>query len=121
MRIVKKTLLYFKSQALYLFILSLVFALPLALFFQFSTYPLPKVQYVFIATLIVSQYVFIREKDWMKSKEAYVINQLKGELGKVPSNQEIITRQLLLSNFRSLSIGITAFEILLIMFWYKQF
>ena len=117
----KNLILYFKSQFTYWFILNLIFVLPLALFFQFSTYPLPKVQYVFIATLVVSQYVFIREKDWMKSKEAYVINQLKMELGKVPSNQEIITRQLLLSNFRSLSIGITAFEILLIMFWYKQF
>ena len=117
----KNLTLYFKSQFIYWFTLNLVFVLPLVLFFQFSTYPLPKVQYVFIATLVVSQYVFIREKDWMKSKEAYVINQLKMELGKVPSNQEIITRQLLLSNFRSLSIGITAFEILLIMFWYKQF
>jgi len=99
----------------------MVFVIPLALFFQFSTYPLPKVQYVFLGTLFVSQYVFIREKDWMKSKEVYVIEQLKKELSKVPSNQEIITRQLLLSNFRSISIGITAFEILLIMFWFKQF
>lgn len=117
----RKLMLYFRAQFGYWCLLNLIFVVPLALFFQFSTYPLPKVQYVFIATLVVSQYVFIREKDWMKSKEAYVINQLKEELGKVPSNQEIITRQLLLSNFRSLSIGITAFEILLIMFWFKQF
>jgi hypothetical protein len=117
----KMATLYFKTQFTYWLILFLVFVLPLILFFQFSSYPLPKVQYVFLGALFISQYVFYREKEWMKSKEAIVIAQLKKELNKVPSTQEIINRQHLLSSFRNIVIAETAFEILLVMFWYKQF
>ena len=113
--------LFLKHQFIYLFVLILVFVLPLGLFLQFSPYQLPKVQYVFIATLFVSQYVFYREKDYRKKKEEGVKITLEKELQKLPSNKEIDARLDQLIYYRSVSIGIAAFGILILMLIYQQF
>lgn len=117
----EKVSIYLRNQSGYFLFLFFLFVVPLALFFQFSTYPLPKVQYVFIGAMVASQYIFYREKDYLRKVEPKAIKQLQKELSRVPSSKEVNLRLIAIAHGRSLSIGLNAFLILLVMFWYKQF
>tara|TARA_R110000868_G_scaffold258137_11_gene515441 strand:- start:367 stop:726 length:360 start_codon:yes stop_codon:yes gene_type:complete len=117
----KLVVLYFKHQKTYLLFLIVVFALPLGLFLQFSTYVLPKVQYVVLGALFASQYIFYREKDFHKKIEKDVTRVLKKELGRVPSRKEIHARSLQIVYFRGVSIVITALCILALMLYFQEF
>lgn len=110
-----------KHQKAYLLFLLVLFVVPLALFFQFSTYELPKVQYVVLIGLFVSQYVFYREYDFQQKIEKDVTNILKKELGRVPSKKEIHARSDKVVYFRGVSIVITALCILAVMLFFQQF
>lgn len=112
---------YFKHQKGYLLFLIVLFVVPLGLFFQFSTYVLPKVQYAVLGMLVVSQYVFYREKDFQQKIEKDVVRALKKELGRVPSMKEIHYRSNQIVYYRGVSIIITALCILALMLFFQQF
>ena len=117
----KSFVLYIKHQKAYLLFLIALFVLPLGLFFQFSTYVLPKVQYVVLVVLFVSQYVFYREKDFQQKIEKDVATILKKELGRVPSTKEIHSRSVQIVYYRGVSIVITALCILALMLFFQEF
>lgn len=117
----KSISLFFKHQLAYLFFLYALFVLPLALFFEFSTYALPKVQYVFLIVLLVSQYFLYSEKSFRKKIEANVTSILKKELSRVPSRKEIHARSTIVIQYRGVCIIITAISILLLMILHKEF
>ena len=113
--------LFLKYQFSYFVLLFLVFVLPLALFFQFSTYPLPMIQYVFIGVLFCTQYAFFKEAKFRKKVESKVKGDLQEETQKVPSYQLIQRRIDEILKGRALSIGLNTFLILLIMLWFNKF
>ncbi|MBH46915.1 MAG: hypothetical protein CME71_01955 [Halobacteriovorax sp.] len=117
----KAITLYIKHQKTYLPVLLVIFVLPLGLFLEFSTYVLPKVQYVVLAALFASQYVFYREKDFLKKIEKDVTNSLRKELARVPSMKEIHARSMRVVHYRGVSIVITALCILALMLIYQEF
>jgi hypothetical protein len=117
----RSIILYIKHQKFYLLFLMNLFVLPLGLFLQFSTYELPKVQYVFLAALLVSQYVFYREKDFRRKVEDSITRVLNKELGRVPSRKEIHTRTSQVIHYRGLSIVISVLSILILMVYYGEF
>jgi len=93
----------------------------LALFLQFSTYQLPKIQYVILGALIASQYFFYREKDFRRRIESDVTGILKKELGRIPSRKEIHARSSLVIHYRGLSIVVSVLSILSLMVYFKEF
>lgn len=95
--------------------------MPLLLFFQFSTYALPKVQYVILAALFASQYFFYRKIDFQQRIEKDVISVLNKELGRVPSKREIVHRLDQVVYFRGVSIAIAALCILGVMLIFQKF
>jgi hypothetical protein len=117
----KSISLFFKHQISYLTFLFILFVAPLALFFEFSTYALPKVQYVFLIVLLVSQYLFYNEKSFRKKIEANVTLILKKELNRVPSRKEIHARSTIVIQYRGVCIIISAISILLLMIFHKEF
>lgn len=112
---------YFKYHTAYLLMLMIVFVAPLALFFQFSTLELPKVQYAVLVMLFASQYVFYREKDYQKKIEKRVADTLKKELGRVPSNKEINARSIQVTYYRGISIVIAAIGVVVLMLIFQKF
>ena len=121
MGIMKTLLLYFKNHWGYLLLLHSIFVIPLGLFFQFSKYPLPKIQYFDLAFLILYQYAFYNEKNYRKKNEPMVISKLQRELKRTPSSEEINDRL----SFNVVSRGFTLLTaivgILFIMVFYKKF
>lgn len=113
--------LYIKHQKSYLLFLLVIFVLPLGLFLQFSSYEVPKIQYVFLATLLVSQYVFYREKDFRRKIESHVTSILQKELKRVPSRKEIYARSNQVIYYRGISIIISTLSILLLMVYFREF
>lgn len=113
--------IYLKHQSSYLLQLVVVFVIPLALFFQFSTYEIPKVQYAFLVLLFGTQYVFYREKDFQRKIEKSVAESLKRELGRTPSNKEINNRLIKITYYRGVSIIITALSIIALMLIFQKF
>jgi branched-subunit amino acid ABC-type transport system permease component len=113
--------IYLKYQVPYLLFLVAIFVVPLALFFQFSTLELPKVQYAVLVMLFVSQYVFYREKDYQAKIEKRVAETLKKELGRVPSNKEINARSIKVTYYRGVSIVITALCVVILMLIFQKF
>tara|TARA_R110000868_G_scaffold117600_11_gene312367 strand:+ start:32129 stop:32539 length:411 start_codon:yes stop_codon:yes gene_type:complete len=113
--------IYLKHQKAYQLFLLVIFVVPLALFLQFSTYVLPKVQYVVLGALFASQYIFYREKDFHKKIEKDVTSALKKELGRVPSQKEIHARSVRITYHRGVSIVITALCILALMLYFQEF
>lgn len=117
----KAIAVYIKHQTPYLLMLIAVFVVPLALFFQFSTLELPKVQYAVLVLLFASQYVFYREKDYQKKIEKRVADTLRKELGRVPSNKEINARSIEVTYYRGVSIVIAALGVVMLMLIYQKF
>jgi len=113
--------LYIKNQMGYLLLLHLIFVIPLALFFQFSKYSLPKIQYFDLAFLLIYQYAFYNEKKYRRKIEPGVLSQLNKELKRTPSNEEINERL----SFNVVSRGFTLVTaivgILFIMVIYRKF
>jgi len=112
---------YIKDQTGYLLYLLGLFALPLGLFLQFSPYELPKVQYVFLIILYLSQYFFFNEKDFHRKIEKKVTRVLKKELGRTPSQNEIFSRSRQIVSCRGVSIFITTLGIFGLMIFFQEF
>jgi len=117
----KSISIYCKHQIHYLIFLLVLFVVPLMLFFQFSSYALPKVQYVVLAALIASQYFFYRKHEFQQKIEKDVISALKKELGRLPSKSEIVFRLDQVVSFRGVSIAITVLCILGVMLFFQKF
>jgi hypothetical protein len=113
--------IFIRHQKGYLFLLFILFVLPLGLFFQFSPYPLAKIQYVFIATLLVSQWYFYQENNYYRKIRNDVVDSLKKELGKTPSSKEIHERSIRIGQHRSVCIGIALACIFAIMLYFQEF
>ncbi len=105
---------YFKHHLKSLIFLLSIFVLPLLLFRLFSPYQEPRVSYVFLLVLILSQYLFYNEKNRRKDNENRVFDVLQGELGRVPSKKEINKRANEVAQLRGVSILVTGILILLI-------
>jgi len=112
---------YFKHQGTYLLFLWSIFVLPLWLFLQFSPYRAPKLSYVFMGGLFVSQYGFYREKDYRSKIKSKVTSILKEEQGRIPSGKEVILRSNQVVQFRGVSIVVCSIAILILMFYYNDF
>jgi len=114
-------MIYIKNQLGYLLFLFLIFVLPLILFYQFSTYPLPYIQYFMLGVLFLFQYAFFKEKEFRRSIEQKVTNQLQRELKRTPARKEINQRLNIVSRLRGVTIVLTAIEIIVVMFYYQKF
>ncbi len=112
---------YFKHQFQYLIFLLGVFVIPLGLFLHFSPYQVPKVSYVVMGALFISQYVFYREKEYRSKIRDKVTKVLKSEAGRIPSGKEVIRRSDQIIQFRGVSIVTCALCVLVLMFIYKAF
>ena len=91
------------------------------LFLEFSVYQLPKVQYVFLAVLIISQYVLFREKDFRRKIEGDVNEILKKELGRIPSRKEVYARTGQVIYYRGFTIVVAALSIFALMVYYNEY
>lgn len=118
---IKSIAIFIKYQKGYLVFLLMLFVLPLGLFFQFSTYNLPKVQYVFLAALFISQFVYYSEKKFHRKIKKNVVKTLKKELNKNPSLKEITRRSIQIEFHRNISIALTALGIFALMIHFQQF
>ncbi len=112
---------YLKHQGIYLLFLLGTFVFPLWMFLQFSPYKAPKISYVLLGALFVSQYGFYREKDFRSKIKAQVTEILKKEQGRIPGSAEIIKRSDLVIQFRGVSIVASAVAILSLMFLFNDF
>lgn len=121
MKVLKSFFIYIKNQIGYLSLLFFLFVIPLAMFFQFSTYPLPKVQYVVLGFLLVFQYAFYNEKKYRRKIRPKIIRQLQKERKRTPSNMEINNRTNLAVDCRDVTIILAVLAIILLMIYFKQF
>lgn len=94
---------------------------PLAIYHGFSPYKAPKLSYVVLAVLLVSQYANYKEKNFRKKIEEKITAVLKAELARVPARKEIYERSSLVIQFRGLTIAIASLIILAMMFYYQDF
>lgn len=112
---------FFKHQYRYLLLLFSLFSLPLGLFLQFSPYQLPKVQYVALGALYVSQFIFFKEKDFHQKINKKITKYLQGKLGRVPSQKEVHSYCMMVSRHRGISILVTTLEIIALMIYFQEF
>lgn len=118
---IKSISLFIKYQTGYLLFLIILFVLPLGLFFQFSTYALPKVQYVFLAVLFISQSYYYSEKGFHRKIKKRVTKSLEKELKKIPSSKVIYARSISIERHRSISIALTTLCIFALMIYFQEF
>lgn len=114
-------MIFLKNQYLYIIILYTVFVLPLGLFFEFSPYPLPKVQYFVLGLIYMSNYVFFKETTFRAKIEPKVVEQLKREMNRAPSKNDIIARVNLIVSHRFYALLTAMFGVLGLMLFYQQF
>ena len=114
----RSLILYIKSQMKNLVALLLIFVLPFLLFLKLSPYEIPMLQYYILGSLIVYQYVLFDEKSYKHKLERIGHDQLKRELGRIPSKSEIVERVNSLVGLRHVSILITILTILSVMVFY---
>jgi hypothetical protein len=117
----KSLILFIKYQKGYFFYLLILFVLPLGLLFQFSPYPVHKIQYIFLATLLASQSYYYRQKDFYRKIESKVTGSLKKELRRTPSLKEISSRSVRIEQHRSICIGLATTCIFLLMLYFQEF
>ena len=87
-----KLFFYIRSQLLFFVILVSLSVLPLVLFFLFSPYELPNIEYAILAIVIMTQYIFFHEKNYRKQVTPKVLNQLEKKLKRNPSGKQIASR-----------------------------
>lgn len=112
--------LYFKIQGLRLLKMLLIFNLPLLLFFLFSPYPLPNIHFVFLLLLVVSQYVFLSEKKYKNLNYKNAEEDLKRELRRIPSINEVNIRLMKMFQFHGASIILSGIIIIIITVLFGQ-
>ena len=117
----KKIIIFIRYQLAYLVFLLCLFVLPLGVFFKFSPYPLEKIQYFFMAALLVSQWYIHNENNFYNKIRSSVVASLKKELGKIPSSKDINARSLLIRRYRIVCIGFALFCIFLVMLYFGEF
>lgn len=98
-----------------------LFVFPLALFFKYSTYPLPNIQYVFLGILFLWGYFLVDEKKYRNKIENRVVQLMKKELGRIPSKKEIVIKVRELADGRFVSIVLTSLGIFGCMLYFNQF
>ena len=113
--------LYFKYQTTYLIYLFSLFVIPLGLFFKFSPYQLPKVQYVVLALLYVTQVYFFKEIVYRNRLVKKLKISMERELKRTPSEKEIYSRCYSILRLRGVSIILSGLGILTLMILFQQF
>lgn len=95
--------------------------IPLGLFYHYSTYPLPYIQYVFIAAIFLKDYYFHNEDKARKSLVNKAKLEVSKQIGKTPNHKAIVKRidQYYLSKHIANGFNILAIIILTII--YKKF
>ena len=104
-----------------IFMLYCLFVLPLILFFKYSTYPLPNIQYVFLGILFLWGYFLVDEVKYRNKIEDRVVRLMKKESGRIPSKKEIVIKVRELADGRFVSIVLTALGIFTCMVYFNQF
>lgn len=115
------TSIFIRHQKSYVFFLLGLFVLPLALVFQFSPYPVHKIQYVFLTTLLVTQLYFFNDKEFHRKIKSDVTSSLEKEFKNVPSAKEIRARSILIEKQRNLCIAMTCVCIFVLMLIFQEF
>lgn len=117
----KKFHLFIKYQSVYLAQLLIFLVLPLAAFFEFSIYPLPKIQYFVLGYLILFQYAFYNEKKYLRKITPKVTGHLQKELKRTPSLTEINSLARIIAETRQVTIIIVVLMMITVMIYYKEF
>lgn len=99
----------------------ILFVLPLGIFFAFSVYPLPKVQYVVLSLLVLFQYIYFNEKKVRQRIWPKITKKLKKELNRVPSNKEINARVNFIIDTQIWTVIMTGIGILFLMIFFQKF
>lgn len=87
-----KFLFYIRSQFLFFFSLVIFSIIPLILFFLYSPYELPNIEYAILAIIIMTQYLFFHEKNYRRQVTPRVIDQLCNKLKRRPSQKQIVRK-----------------------------
>jgi len=119
-KLLKMLHIYGKNQSAYLALLLILVVVPLGLFFRFSPYPLPYVQYAILAYLFLSQYAFFNERNYRHKIASSILLQLQNELKRSPSKNEIIKREKLLINLRFITLAAIGLLIFLVTIFFKK-
>lgn len=117
-----KTLLtFFKNQFGYIGLLFSLYVIPLALFFEFSPYPVPYIQYAVLGIIVLFHYVYFNERNFRHKIEPRISKQLQSELKRVPAGKEVIQRVNSVVQGRGISIVLTLLGIFCVMVYFKKF
>jgi len=98
--------LYIKVQGLYAFFLLIFIISPLILFFHFSPYQIPYIEWAILFILFLSQYFLYDEKKNLAHLRNKFNFQLQKELKRSPSKNDI---ELRLGFYRSTRLGTVIF------------
>jgi hypothetical protein len=98
-----------------------LFVIPLILFYKFSSYPLPNIQYVLLGILFLWGYFLVDEVKYRNKIEDKVVKLMKRDLGRIPSKKEIVIKVRELGDGRFVSIVLTALGIFGCMIYFNQF
>lgn len=95
--------------------------LPLGLFYHYSTYPLPYIQYVFLGFIFLKDYYFHNEDKARRGLEKKAKLEISKQIGKTPNHKAIVKRinQYYLSKHIANAFNILAIIVLTII--YKKF
>jgi hypothetical protein len=119
--VLKGIKIFISTQKTFFSLLFLFFVLPLGLFFHYSSYPLPYVQYVILGYLVIFQYAFFNEKNYRNKVEEKAKRQLGNELGRTPSKSEIVVRVSFFVDCRFVSVFLNSLFIVILMVFYRQY
>lgn len=95
---------YWREQTKHLLFLVGIYILPLLLFLKFSPYQAPYVQYVVLAVLVTSEYVFFNEKNFRKRFEKRAQARLTSERGRPASKNDVSRRLELMRQMQMVSL-----------------
>ena len=117
----RKIIQILKFELKTIFLLYTLFVIPLALFYKFSSYPLPNIQYVLLGILFLWGYFLVDEVKYRNKIENRVVKLMKKDLGRTPSKKEIVIKVRELADGRLVSIVFTALGIFGCMLYFNQF
>lgn len=114
MNYIKHTLLKF----LPIFILLVI---PLGIFYQFSKYPLPYIQYVLLGFIFLKDYYFHNEDKARKGLENIAKKELTKQIGKTPNHKAIVKRIELFYMSKHIANALNILAIITLSIIYKKY
>jgi uncharacterized membrane protein len=117
----KKFITFLKNQIGYIGLLFLLYVIPLALFFEYSPYPVPFIQYAVLGVIILFHYVYFNERSFRLKMEFRISKQLLSELKRVPSGKEKLLRANLVVQGRGISVLLALIGVFVVMVYFKKF